>query len=209
LYSYAVDEEPINSNIGITYAPQNPPKVLSQLADSSIYSAYPLVSRIDPQLIRRDGTNGQLAQNPVRTNWTDEYSNFVPPAGTINFEDIYDPRFTSYGDPYRSYTDINLGQVQYYYSDVDAYRRPNFVTRSDIDHIEYTTPMGKIMPYYNQTASLDDVRAQVENERTADELFHRQDLMSSQMSKRNAEMAQLRQYPLKNSAHSNMSFGPT
>jgi hypothetical protein len=75
--------------------------------------------------------------------------------------------------------------------------------------VEFTTPNGKIMPYYNQTASLDDVRAQVENERTADELFHRQDLMSSQMSKRNAEMAQLRQYPLKNSAHSNMPFGPT
>ena len=74
--------------------------------------------------------------------------------------------------------------MQYYYSDVDAYRRPNFVTRSNTDFIEFTEPsMGKILPYYNQTASLDDVRAQVENERTADELFHRQDLMSSQMSK--------------------------
>ena len=209
LYSYAVDEKPINSNIGITYAPQNPPKVLSQLADSSIYSAYPLISRVDPQLVRRDGTNGQIAQNPVRTNWTDEYSNFQPPIGSINFEDIYDPRFTSYGDPYRSYSDINLGQVQYYYSDVDAYRRPNFITRSQIDMVEFTTPNGQIKPYYNQTASLDDVRAQVENERSADELFHRQDLMSSQMSKRNAELWQLKSAPVSRAAHSNMSFGPT
>ena len=209
LYSYAVDPEPINSNIGITYAPQNPPKVLSQLADSSIYSAYPMISRIDPQLIRKEGTPGQLARNPVRTNWSEEYSNFQAAPGSINFEDIYDPRFNSYGDPYRSYTDINLGQVQYYYSDVDAYRRPNFITRSNVDFVEYTDPMGRVKPYYNRTASLDDVRAQVESERTADELFHRQDLMSSQMSKRNAELVQLRMYPKSRAANSSMPFGPT
>jgi hypothetical protein len=209
LYSYVIDPEPINSNVGISYSPQNPPKVLSQLADTSIQKSYPLISRVDPQLVRKNGTNGQMDQNPVRTNWSEEYSNFQAPAGTINFEDIYDPRFTSYGDPYRSYTDINLGQVQYYYSDVDAYRRPNFITRSNVDFIEYTDPMGRVKPYYNQTASLDDVRAQVENERTADELFFRQDLMSSQMSKRNSELWQLRSAPLRKSAHSNMSFGPT
>lgn len=209
LYSYAVDPEPINSNIGISYAPQNPPKVLSQLADSSIHSAYPMISRVDPQLVRKDGTPGQLDRNPVRTNWSEEYSNFQPAPGSINFEDIYDPRFNSYGDPYRSYSDINLGQVQYYYSDVDAYRRPNFITRSNVDFIEFTDPMGRVKPYYNRTASLDDVRAQVESERTADELFHRQDRMESMMQKRMSELSQLRAYPLRRTANSNMTFGPT
>jgi len=209
LYSYAVDPTPINSNIGITYTPQEPPRVLSQIADSSIGAAYPLYSRIDPQLVRKDGTRAQLSKNPVRTNWSQEYSNFDAPPGTINYEDIYDPRFNSYGDPYRSYTDINLGQVQYYYSDVDAYTRPNFITRSNIDFVEFTDPMGRVKPYYNRTASLDEVRGQVENERTADELLHRQDIMSSLMAKRQSEMWQLRQSPLRRTANSNMSYGPT
>ena len=209
LYSYTMDQEPINSNIGISYMPQEPPMVQSQLSDESRKAAYPLISRVDPQLVRKDGTPGQKANNAVRTNWTSEYSNFQPAPGTINFEDIYDPRFNSYGDPYRSYTDINLGQVQYYYSDIDAYKRPNFITRSNVDFVEFTDPMGKIKPYYNRTASLDDVRSQVESERTADELFFRQSQMESLMAKRNGELWQLREAPLRKTANSNMSYGPT
>lgn len=207
LYSYAVDPEPINSNVGITYAPQRPPMILDQITDSGL--AQPLYTRIDPQLLRTDGTAGQLARNPERTNWSSEYSDWQPAPGTINFENIYDPRFTSYGDPYRSYSDVNLGQVQYYYSDIDAYTRPNFITRSNVDFIDFRDPMGKVKPYYNRTASVDDVRRQVENQTMADELFHRQDRMESLMSKRNSEMYQLRYAPLSKAAHSNQGYGPS
>jgi hypothetical protein len=207
LYSYSIDPTPINSNIGITYAPQDPPRVLNQIEDQNM--AYPLFSRVDPQLVRKDGTPGMRDKNPVRTNWSAEYSDFQAPEGSINFEDIYDPRHNSYGDPYRSYSDINLGQVQYYYSDIDAYKRPNFITRTNVDFIDFRDPTGKVKPYYTRTASLDEVRDQVENERMADEIFFRQDIMSAQMSKRNAEMIQLRQMPLRRTANSSMTYGPT
>jgi len=183
LYSYTVDQQPINSNVGITYAPQNPPPVLDQITDSRL--SRPIYTRIDPQLVRTDGTRAQRALQPTRTNWSAEYSNFVPPEGSINYEDIYDPRFTSYGDPYRSYSDVNLGQVQYYYSDIDAYRYPNFVSRSNVDFIEYRTPQGQIWPEYQRTAGVDDTRSHVESQYTADDTFHREDLMSRQMAKAN------------------------
>jgi hypothetical protein len=194
LYSYAVDQQPINSSIGISYAPQNPPRVLDQVTANAL--GMPLFSRIDPQLIRTDGPPGLQARQPIRTDWSAEYSNYQPPAGTINYEDIYDPRFTSYGDPYRSYTDINLGQVQYYYSDIDAYKMPNFISRSNVDFVDFRTPQGQIWPEYNRTAGLDDVRSHVENQTTSDELFHREDMMSLQMSKANRNSWQQRFAPL-------------
>jgi hypothetical protein len=169
---------------------------------------YPLVTRIDPQLIREDGTDGQKSSQPERTDWSAQYSNWKPAPGTINFEDIYDPRFTSYGDPYRSYSDVNLGQVNYYYSDIDSYRQPNFISRSKVDFVEYKTPQGEVWPEYYRDASLDDVRDTVENQYEADSLFHRQDMMSSLMSKSNRINYQMRFAPLSKAAHSNMTYGP-
>ena len=183
LFSYSVDQTPINSNIGIAYAPQLPPRVLDQVVNNG--TAYPLYSRVDPQLVRTDGTPGQQASQPVRSDWSAEYSNFQPPKGSINFEDIYNPTFTSYGDPYRSYSDVNLGQVQYYYSDIEAYTMPNFIQRSNVDFVDFRTPNGQIWPDYKRNVSIDEVRAHVENQTTADDLYHREDLMSLQMDKAN------------------------
>lgn len=183
LFSYSVDQTPLNSNIGISYAPQLPPRVLDQVVNNG--SAYPLYSRVDPQLVRTDGTPGQQATQPIRSDWSSEYSNFQAPKGSINFEDIYNPTFTSYGDPYRSYTDVNLGQVQYYYSDIEAYTMPNFIQRSNVDFVDFRTPNGQIWPEYKRNVSLDEVRPHVENQTTADELYHREDLMSLQMDKAN------------------------
>lgn len=196
LFSYSVDQTPINSSVGIAYAPQRPPRVLDQVNNNGM--DYPLYSRVDPQLIRTDGTPGQQASQPTRTNWSAEYSNFQAPPGSINFEDIYDPRFTSYGDPYRSYSDVNLGQIQYYYSDIDAYRMPNFISRSNVDFVDFRTPNGEIWPYYVRDIGIDQVRAHVENQTTADELFHREDLMSLQMDKINRERWQTRFAPIDN-----------
>ena len=194
LYSYAMEQTPINSSIGIAYAPQIPPRVLDQITNNGM--DMPLYSSIDPQLVRSDGTPGQIASQPTRTNWSAEYSNFQAPPGSINFEDIYDPRFTSYGDPYRSYSDVNLGLVQYYYSDIDAYKMPNFISRSNVDFVDFRTPQGQIWPEYARNVGIDEVRSHVENQVTADELFHREDMMSLQMDKRNREMWHLRFAPI-------------
>jgi len=126
---------------------------------------------------------------------------FVTSDGDINYpnndpENTYDPRQNGYGDLTRAYSDVNLGQVNYYYSDIESHRRPVFVTRSKIDHISFTDPMNKTTDYYIRTASLDDVKETVEDDFLTKTTEFREDLMSLQMRKRNSEMIQLRIAPL-------------
>ena len=204
LYSYSMDQTPINSNIGITYNPQNAPVFLDQVQNNNMNM--PLYTRIDPQLVRKDGTKGQIEAQPLRTEYSANYSNYIPAAGSVDFENIYDPRFNSYGDPYRSYSDVNLGQVQYYYSDVDAYRQPNFIQRSNVEFVEYRTPQNDVWPEYNRTASLDDMRPKAVSQYDADDLFHRQDQMEHLMAKMNRESWQQRFAPLRKT--NNSSIGP-
>jgi hypothetical protein len=204
MYSYSMNQEPINSNLGISYNPQPAPRFLDQVNNNGVNM--PLYSRIDPQLVRSDGTKGQINAQPLRTEWSANYSQYIAPEGSIDFEDIYDPRFNSYGDGTRAYSDINQGQVHYYYSDVDAYRQPNFITRSNVEFTEYRTPQNQVWPEYNRTASLDDMRSKVASQYDADDMFHRQDMMEHQMSKMNRENWQQRFSPLRRT--NNSSIGP-
>ena len=210
IYSYSVDTQPINAlAAGITYTPQLPPKFRDQVYTLPTGDTYPIYTRVDPQLIRNDGVPARMNETPIRGDWSARYSSWEPAAGSINYEDLYDPRFTGYGDPYRSYADVNLGQVQYYYGDIDAYRYPNFITRSKVDFIDYTDPMGKVSPYYERTASLADTRPYVNNKEMSDTNYFRENIQESQMRKRNSEMWQLRFAPLSRAAHSMMRSGPS
>jgi hypothetical protein len=204
MYSYSMNQEPINSNLGISMNYQPAPRFLDQVNNNGM--GMPIYSRIDPQLVRSDGTKGQINAQPLRTEWSANYSQYIPPEGSIDFEDIYDPRFNSYGDGTRAYSDINQGQVHYYYSDVDAYRQPNFITRSNVEFTEYRTPQNQVWPEYNRTASLDDMRSKVASQYDADDMFHRQDMMEHQMSKMNRENWQQRFAPLRKT--NNSSIGP-
>jgi hypothetical protein len=191
---------PINSNIGISYTPDIPPRVLDQVATP--YGTYPLFHRIDPELIRDQNIPPErLEEMPRRTAWSAKYSDFDAAPGTVNFEDIYDPRFNGYGDEYRSYGDVNLGQVQYYYSDVDAYRYPNFGIRSKVDHIDYVDPMGRVLPEYDRKVGLDDIKSTVHDQYNADALYFREGLQERLMRKRNRELIQLREMPQRKDAH--------
>ena len=206
IYSFSDTAEPINANIGISYNPDLPPRVVDQVAMSD--GAYPLYHRIDPQLVREGGISKQrLEEMPRRTQWSAKYSTYDTIDGSVNFEDIYDPRFTGYGDEYRSYVDINLGNVQYYYSDIDAYRDPNFGTRSKVDFIDFVDPMGRIKPEYSRQVGLNDVKENVQSQYDADSIYFREDLMERLMRKRNQELWQLRAAPLRKDAHSNFSSG--
>jgi hypothetical protein len=206
IYSFSDTAEPINANMGISYNPDLPPRVVDQVAMSD--GAYPLYHRIDPQLVREGGISKQrLEEMPRRTQWSAKYSTYDTIDGSVNFEDIYDPRFTGYGDEYRSYVDINLGNVQYYYSDIDAYRDPNFGTRSKVDFIDFVDPMGRIKPEYSRQVGLNDVKENVQSQYDADSIYFREDLMERLMRKRNQELWQLRAAPLRKDAHSNFSSG--
>lgn len=206
IYSFSDTAEPINANMGISYNPDLPPRVVDQVA---MYDgAYPLYHRIDPQLVREGGISKQrLEEMPRRTQWSAKYNTYDTIDGSVNFEDIYDPRFTGYGDEYRSYVDIDLGNIQYYYSDIDAYRDPNFGTRSKVDFIDFVDPMGRIKPEYSRQVGLNDVKENVQSQYDADSIYFREDLMERLMRKRNQELWQLRAAPLRKDAHSHFSSG--
>jgi hypothetical protein len=210
IYSYAVDTTPINALAsGISYTPQVPPRFRDQVYNNHEGLTYPIYTRVDPQLIRDQGVPARLLEQPVRGNWSDKYSNWEAAPGSVNYEDIYDGRFSGYGDPYRAYSDVNLGQVQYYVSDLDAYRYPNFVTRNKVDFIEFTNPMGKITPHYQRTAGLNDSRPFVENQWLSDSNYFRESIMESNMRPANARSWQYRFAPLSRASHSNFKAGPT
>ena len=199
-YSYSDVSYPINSNLGISYTPENPPRVLDQVATPN--GTYPLFHRIDPQLIRDKGLPPERYEEmPRRTAWSAKYSDFEAAPGSVNIEDIYDPRFNGYGDEYRSYGDVNLGQIQYYYSDVDAYRYPNFGIRSKVDYIDYVDPMGRVLPEYDRKVGLDDIKNIVHDQYNADALYFREGLQERLMRKRNRELWQLRDMPQRKDAH--------
>jgi hypothetical protein len=206
IYSFSDTAEPINANMGISYNPDLPPRVVDQVA---MYDgAYPLYHRIDPQLVREGGIpKGRLEEMPRRTQWSAKYNTYDTIDGSINFEDIYDPRFTGYGDEYRSYVDVNLGNVQYYYSDIDAYRDPNFGTRSKVDFIDFVDPMGRVKPEYSRDVGLNDVKSTVQNQYDADSIYFREDLMERLMRKRNQELWQLRAAPIRKDSHAHFSSG--
>ena len=199
-YSYSDVTYPINSNIGISYTPDIPPRVLDQV--TTPYGTYPLFHRIDPQLVRDENIPPERREElPRRTSWSAKYSMFDAAPGTVNFEDIYDPRFNGYGDEYRSYGDVNLGQIQYYYSDVDAYRYPNFGIRSKVDYIDYIDPMGRVLPEYDRKVGLNDIKKTVHDQYTSDALYFREGLQERLMKKRNRELWQLRAAPIRKDAH--------
>ncbi len=201
-YSWSDVAEPINANMGISYNPDLPPLVLDQVADP-YGKVEPIFHRIDPQLIRDQNIPMErLEEMPRRTSWSARYGGFDATPGTVNFEDIYDPRFNGYGDEYRSYGDVNLGQIQYYYSDLDAYRNPNFSgSRNKVDFIDFVDPMGRILPEYDRQVGSADIREAVHNQYDADAVYHREDIMEKLLRKRNQELWQLRAAPIYKGSH--------
>ena len=166
----------------------------SNIVDESNQAPY---DRSDPQLIRDYGPKGRQAEMPLRSAWSARPSGYEaenPP----DFDSVFDPRFSGYGDPYRSYLDADKSNIAYYYGDVDAYKHPVFITRSKVDFIEQRQPMGKIWPLYlrDRSLCLDEAVEQAQNRWFTDTTQFREGLMASQMNKRNAESWQQRYAPI-------------
>ena len=193
VYSFSYDPTPINANIGISYTPQIPPRVQRTMCDPNGLK-YPLYTRIDPQLIRDDVARTRVEELPKRGPWSEKYSEFEP-TGSVDLSQIYDPRFTGYGDGYRSYQDVNAGQVKYYYTDVDAYKTPNFIIRNKVDHVDLHQPMGNTYSTYPREAALEDVRDQVNDDWMEKSTEFREDMMERIMRPSNARNWQLRFAP--------------
>ena len=163
--------EPINSNMGISYTQQFPPVTSSIDKNGLTFIEH------DPRLY-----------NPKKHT---ELNMGVTEA------DVYDPRFNGYGTSYRSYTDDNIGQTRFYYDDIDSVRRPNYISRSNIDFAKYADSYG---PLTNKNefgnSNTNSIREMAQNSFLESSLQQRTELQERLMRKRNSELWQLRKYPM-------------
>ncbi len=116
--------EPLNSNIGISFDQQFPPVTCEEDCHGTTYVSH------DPRMIDLNSK----AQPSMNTG------------AKVRPDNVYDPRFSGYGTSYRSYIDELTGRPRFYYGDVDAIRRPNFIIRSNIDDAPWADSYGPVRP---------------------------------------------------------------
>ena len=120
-----------------------------------------------------------------------------PIDGSVPLDKIYtDPILNDYGKHYRTYSDVNSGQILYYNdaSIEDPFFGPNFVSSAWTDGYLYKDPMGAMKPQYLRTPVRNDnpigsIRNNYEGDLSwmQDSLSHRQDIMGLQMRKANEQ----------------------
>ena len=170
--------EPINSNIGISFTQQFPPKTHTkdQSTGNIKYTEH------DPSIIE-----------PAHMGIGDECYYSSEPTEY----DIYDPRFTGYGTSYRSYTDNLSGQTRFYYDDVNAIRMPNYITRSHIDNQPFADHYGPLPTGFEkgnpQTANIHSL---ANDAFLQGALKHRTEMSERRMRKVNSEHWQRRAAPI-------------
>ena len=161
-------DEPINSNIGISFTQQFEPLTVKSINGEIMYTQH------DPRIFEND-----IIQ---------------PIEETVNESNVYDPRFSGYGSSYRAYTDDLLGQTRFMYDDVDAVRMPNYISRNKLDFLPYADTYGPMkgedgLEYTNR------IKNMAQNSWTENSLNFRTGLQQSLLRKRNSEMWQNRYMP--------------
>jgi len=167
--------EPINSNIGISYTQQFLPK--TRIVDPN--NGTVKFTQRDPYII--EPVTEELPEN--KGEIASEYN-------------VTDPRFSGYGTSYRSYTDDNLGQTRFYYDDIDAVRMPNYITRSNIDTLPFADRYGPLQSGCGKGNVNNSNIRQLANDAFLDNaLTFRTEMQERLMRKANANMWQNRSAP--------------
>jgi hypothetical protein len=188
VYTRSQVNEPINSNIGISFTQQFEPLTSSvnPITGEIIYTEH------DPRII----DPSMFTQQPplVETNATES--------------NIYDPRFSGYGTSYRSYNDEKIGQTRFYYDDVNAIRMPNYIVRSNIDREPFADRYGPI-PEGDEFGNKDNniIRGLANNAFLDSSLEFRNDLQERLMRKSNARAWQQRQMPIRTGGGQKLTGG--
>lgn len=162
--------EPINSNIGISFDQQIPPMKTEKLGKNTTFVA------VDPY----------------------DYTPSIKPAKKSMFPstyDVFDPRYNGYGTEYRGYNEKMTGQGRFYYDDVNAIRRPNYIGKSNIDHLESSYTYGPTLSDEDIVENNKNSRKTVEMAFRDQTLEFREGMMTSLMRKKNAEQWQNRLAP--------------
>lgn len=164
--------EPISSNIGISFDQQIPPRQVTRDDQGNI-----IYEARDPR---------QFKPEPLKK----------PEFNVPSVSDVYDPRFDGYGTADRAYTDKLTGQPRFYYDDVDAIKRPNYVTRSNIDFLCNADSYGPIQNTAAERQMNERIRLTADQSYTDNTLDFRTEMMTRLMRKRNAELWQTRLAPM-------------
>jgi len=147
-------------------------------------------SRIAPDLVRDPAhlNPDRADENPGRDRWSMHWSQYEAPTGTYRMEQVYLPEITAYGArPYDSYADIVGGQTQYYVSDTEPFRNPNYVTRGETQAVDFRDPTGRVIPEYLRSFASDPYSGDQDNtpglRDLSEELAHKEDIMQRQSRK--------------------------
>lgn len=158
---------PPQSNIGISATAQYPPSIVKETCAGTLYEYKDPRKHSEPPTGHRD-------RGPQP-------------------DTVYDPRSNGAGTSYRTYIHKMTGQPRFYYDDVDAIRRPNFIVRSNVDHAPWAQTYGPIASQYagGDTASAMDPshRTLAHDTFLEGALKHRSELMERSMRKYNTEIA--------------------
>jgi len=137
----------------------------------------------DPQWLSLDPRLMSPPHSPLDFN--DRQTLDAPPyTGEVPLDDVYDDRLTNYGKNYKSYRDINGGQIRYY---IDKYLSPVlfdplFVMKSNVESEIFLDPMttGKFQtirkPVFRDNKDVSDYQFD------RDAISFRENLMHSQMA---------------------------
>lgn len=107
-----------------------------------------------------------------------------------------DTKLNDYGKGYRTYSDINAGQIMYYVdkSIQDPFFEPNFTTSARAYGTLYRDPMGAFKPQYDREPLISPDHLNTMKDSYGgglswikDSMEHREDLMARQSRKRNQE----------------------
>jgi hypothetical protein len=171
--------EPVNSNIGISFAQQNQPT--AQITDS--VTGEVMFIEQDPRLISDDNQDGSLCAG-----------------ASVTEADVYDPRSNGYGTSYRAYSEDVTGQTRFYYDDINAIRMPNYLTRNNIDHTTFGDTYGPIPEgFENGNPRNSDIRALAQDAFLNASICHRNDVQFALMRKTNNQRWQRRIAPISTS----------
>ena len=170
VYTYNEINEPINSLMGISY-PQ-------QLEPLSVVN--------DP-----NGNNVEFIRHDPRLFTPLE----EPEKESVNAANIYDGRLRGYGSSDREYENELLGRTDFYYSDVDATRMPNYVVRSKIDTFDFADHYGQPQSEVGNP-NTNVMRNLVNNQWVTDSLEFRTGLMEGWQRKFNTITSQRRKFPI-------------
>lgn len=111
VYTQSQVAEPINSNIGISFAQEFEPTVKTSRLDGTVKYV-------------------QYTPDEFDADYAVEENQFIDTRANT-----YDPRFTGYGSSSRMYIEPTTEQPRFMYDDVQNVNAPNYLSRSNIDFL--------------------------------------------------------------------------